>query len=304
MTDPRSDRLSDERIGRLLASVGDHLVVPDDGSLDERVGRILAGVGDHLVVPDERLSDKRLGAVLASVGDHLARPDAALSDRRVGALVTGVREHLVIPETATDPAPTAVRRRRGPRPWLGAAAVAVVVVIAGAVVAPVREAVADWLGLGSTRIETGPVDERPADLPELTAGLSPVEPGEAAAVLGRPLPEVHHPRLGEPATLAGPPAEGGVVLAWDGGGMTLWIRSDEPAQPDRIKRGVGADAIEWIDDLGDGAVFVAGDHVLETPVRRVAATSALLWSDDGVEYRLESDLDRDTMLAIARSIVP
>lgn len=239
----------------------------------------------------------RLAVRAASVAGVDTSSGAATPDERA------VTDADAIPEAAGRATPT-LGRWRDPRPWLGAAAVALVFLIAGAVVAPVREAVADWLGIGSTRIETGSADDRLADLPELRAGLSPVDPGEAAAILGRSLPEVRDPRLGEPATLVGPPSEGGVVLAWEPGATSLWIRSDEPIRPDRAKRGVDAGAIEWIDDLGDGAVLVAGDHVLETPVRRVAASSALLWTDDGVEYRLESDLDRDTMLAIARSIVP
>lgn len=43
------------------------------------------------------------------------------------------------------------------------------------------------------------------------------------------------------------------------------------------------------------------DHVLLTPSRRAAAR-VLLWVDEGVEYRLESNLDTKAMRSIARSV--
>ncbi len=50
---------------------------------------------------------------------------------------------------------------------------------------------------------------------------------------------------------------------------------------------------ESIAGVGDEALIVEGTHVLETPHRRLAADTVLLWVDGDKEYRLESDLDRD-----------
>lgn len=173
-----------------------------------------------------------------------------------------------------------------------------------AVVAPVREAVADWLGIGSTRIETAPADQDDlAALPDLYADLSPVTPGAASAELGRPLPEVTHPRLGDPSLVA-TPSEGGVIVAWERGSTTLWIRPHDPSvAPDRRKLASDASAVQPIGELGEQGWFVQGEHELVTPDRRVAAASVVLWIDDGLEYRLESEFGRETMLAIARSVV-
>jgi hypothetical protein len=51
-------------------------------------------------------------------------------------------------------------------------------------------------------------------------------------------------------------------------------------------------------------VSVAGSHVLATPNRRVAAGSVVLWIDEGIEFRLESDLGVDAMVSIARGVDP
>ena len=47
---------------------------------------------------------------------------------------------------------------------------------------------------------------------------------------------------------------------------------------------------------------IEGDHVLDTPSRRVAAGRVLWWLDDGRQWRLESDLDAPAMLDIARAL--
>jgi hypothetical protein len=62
------------------------------------------------------------------------------------------------------------------------------------------------------------------------------------------------------------------------------------------------DTVERVSGLGNAAVFVGGAHVLATPLRRVAADSAVLWVDDSFEYRLESDAPRPELLAMARAL--
>ena len=48
--------------------------------------------------------------------------------------------------------------------------------------------------------------------------------------------------------------------------------------------------------------MVTGEHILETPFRRVRAGTVVLWTDADTEYRLESDLDPATMLDIAHAL--
>ena len=169
-------------------------------------------------------------------------------------------------------------------------AAAAVVLVAGAatvlIVAPARDAVADWLGIGSTSIEQ--VGDAEAD----TAGL----PGLVDTL--QPLPVTG---LGEPQRIAVVP-EGGVVLVWADGATTLWIRnSGEPRDVAFQKLLADEQSVEQVEGIGDTALFVGGEHILVSPFRRVAANSVLLWIDGSFEYRLESNLDKDEMIEIAAS---
>ena len=52
-------------------------------------------------------------------------------------------------------------------------------------------------------------------------------------------------------------------------------------------------------DLGDGGVGVRGSHLLQTPHRRVAADSVVIWTDDGLTWRLEGTAELDELIEIA-----
>ena len=170
-------------------------------------------------------------------------------------------------------------------------------------IAPVREAVADFLGIGSTAVEVVPESEAdPAGLPTIDAGLIDITPSAAASRLGHALPDVAATSLGEPDRIMAMP-EGGVLLAWSDGATTLWIHSGTMPGDMLFKKLIdaGQDA-RAIDELGDAALVVTGQHVLETPYRRVKAGTVLLWTDEATEYRLESDLDEATMIDIAHDL--
>jgi hypothetical protein len=222
------------------------------------------------------------------------------SDVRLEAILTSVGEHLVV--TAYSSPVAARRTSPWPRRLAVAAAVLVIALVATLAVAPAREAVARWLGIGSTKIERIPHATVPADLPTITGGLSPATIEEAEQALGGPLPVVD--ALGPPQAAFVPP-EGGVLLEWAEGATTLWIRDPdfEPALFVKKLVDVGEPA-EPITGVGDDALLVDGTHILETPHRRLAAGRVLLWVDDGREYRLESNLDRATMVEVARSLEP
>jgi hypothetical protein len=101
------------------------------------------------------------------------------------------------------------------------------------------------------------------------------------------------------------PPEGGVILEWTEGATTLWIRAPDFEPAMFVKKLVDAgEPAESISGVGDEALIVEGSHILETPHRRLAAGTVLLWVDGDQEYRLESDLDRDAMVAVARSVEP
>ena len=88
------------------------------------------------------------------------------SDAHLTLVLVSVGEHL-----DTDPTSAMVSTADHPRPrrWLAIAA-AIVALLVGAtlVIAPVREAVADFLGIGSTAVEVVPESEaEPAGLPTI-----------------------------------------------------------------------------------------------------------------------------------------
>jgi hypothetical protein len=228
-------------------------------------------------------SETRLAQVLASVGEHLDTDPATATSR---------------------PVVSRLRPAWPTRRWLAVAAALVAVVVAATLaIAPVREAVADFLGIGSTSVEVVPEPEAdPVGLPTIDDGLADLDRSAAESRLGHALPDVDGTQLGEPDRIASMP-EGGVLLAWSNGATTLWLHDAVMPVDDLYRKLIdaGQDA-EPIDALGDAALTVTGDHILETPYRRVRAGTVVLWTDAGVEYRLESELDLATMLDIARAL--
>lgn len=229
----------------------------------------------------ERFTEARLDAVLASVGTHLVVPDGA---------------RLVAPVGDRRPA-----RSHAGRLALAAAVLLVVLIAVGALVTPVRDAVADWLGIGNTRVEQVPArDGDPAGLPMFSADAIPTTATAAAARLGRPIPVVR--RLGRPERFLVPP-EGGVLMAWPRGRTTLWVIPETGEGPPLVKKLLTyVDHTQAVEGLGEQALLVDAAHVLETPTRRVAAGRVLLWIEDGLQYRLESDLSPHQMIELAQSV--
>ncbi len=86
--------------------------------------------------------------------------------------------------------------------------------------------------------------------------------------------------------------EGGVLLAWQAANTSLWIRPNTDAEIIVTKLVGSGQDIDTIDDLGTRALLITDTHILQTPQRRLAAQSALLWYDDAYEYRLEAVLAR------------
>ncbi|HEY3139609.1 MAG TPA: hypothetical protein VGJ86_00680 [Acidimicrobiales bacterium] len=224
-----------------------------------------------------------------------------ITDEGFVALLTSVGEHLVVPEVGDLWADRRHRDRRATTRF--AVAVAAAVTVATVVLAPAREAVASWFGLGVVRFEVVSDEEGdPTGLPPLDAGVAPASRAEARQALGRPLPVVGDPALGLPDRIGLPP-DGGVLLSWDEGATSLWlIPTRNPAVTRMRKLLDNEDGVTELSDLGESAVAIEGNHILTTPARRVAAGTVVLWIDDGLELRLESDLGLPTMLSIARSV--
>lgn len=230
-------------------------------------------------------TDERLDAILASIGEHLD-----IGDQRARPIVL--------------PAHRPYRR-----PLAVAAAIVLAFVVAITAVAPARDAVADFLHIGSTRIDrvpTPPTDSTaPATtLPGLLDGLERIDATAATARLGRALPDTGSTGLGPPdAIYANRNPGDGVIVAWTERSATLWIH--RTTVPDAIiyaKQLGGPNRVEPISGLGDSAIAITGPHTLQTPDRTIAAGNVVLWIRNGWEYRLEADRPVAELTAIARSI--
>jgi hypothetical protein len=269
---------------------------------------------------EPELSDDRLATILASIGDHLVVPDP---EGLVGPIEPNGSSPSTSPTpsddngaTGSDPSdddgdangdpngdPATHKQTNWPRRLLVAAAIAILVTATTLVVTPVRQAVADWLGIGSTGVErVGAGEGDPSDLPYLADDLVPVDEATAEHELGKDLPDTTHTELGVAPVLAIPP-EGGVVMAWPQADTTLWVQSTQMSAHDTVEKLLTVDDdFERVDGVGDDAAVIEGPHVLVTPLRRLAAGTVLIWVDGDEDLRLESDHDPAEMEDIARTI--
>jgi hypothetical protein len=215
-------------------------------------------------------TDERLDAALFALADLLDVP----SDER-----------LVV----ARPAPRARRR------WPLLVAAAVVLGVLGVVaIAPARDTVARWFGV---RVER---DDGATARGSFVDDVTAIDVDDAIARTGLTPAAFDATSLGRPEA-AGIPPEGGVLLAWRDGTTTLWVRSGDDDVV-VVKKLVGSGGSQLIEDLGDYAMLIDDDHVLDTPARRVAAGRVLWWLDEGRQWRLESDLDAAAMLAVGRAL--
>jgi hypothetical protein len=226
------------------------------------------------------------------------RADAPLDDDRLAAVLASVGAHLVV-DGADERRPAA-----GPslwRPLLIAAAV--VAVIAGAVlaIAPARRAVGGWFGAGRIHVELDRTAV-PAGLPAFTDAAERIEPSAAARLLGRPMPPVAGSALGTPSDWWTVP-EGGVLVSWPDGDTSFWVVVVEGDGGDMLKKvGDRENVVSELPGLGDGGLAVSGEHVLQTPHRRVRATSVVVWTDGDLMMRLDGNRPIAELIAIAAQL--
>ena len=217
----------------------------------------------------------------------------AWTEERLDAALFALADVLDVPgdeRVVIDRQPTRKRRH-----WPLLVAAAIVVIAVGVVaIAPARDTVARWFGV---RVER---DDGATRRGSFADGVTPIDVGDAMARTPLDASAFDASPLGRPDA-AGVPPEGGVLLGWREGATTLWVR---PGDDDImvVKKVIGSGEGRLIDDLGDYAALIDGDHVLETPTRRVAAGRVLWWLDEGRQWRLESELDTATMLAVAHAL--
>lgn len=207
------------------------------------------------------------------------------------------------------------RDDRGGRPrpvaprWLVAAAIVLVAVATILAVAPAREAVARWLGVGAVRIETGAPG---ATTPSSTVPSGPVD----VAALERSLP--FDIRLLDPG-LAGDPLGAEVDPAVPTGlvevryaEVSLIEIASEPGGSPALGKIVGmgtelrpvtvgeSDGF-WLVGAPHDIAYLAPDGVVRNDTVRRAG-NVLLWADGDVTYRIEGAASVDEALGLAASL--
>jgi hypothetical protein len=249
------------------------------------------------------MRDDELFVALATLGDHIEYPRTAdLS----GAVVSRLR---------SDSPRTARHRVRAIAIAVVAAALAVLVLPAP------RHAVADWLGFSTVHIVR--VDSLPPDLGSRLQLGRRVALDEAR---GHPPFTVMAPStLDDPvAAFVDEPVNGAVTLVWPPTGQLPAVGStgvglllsELPGSVDQTlleKRLGPSTSVEVVDVGGTAGYWIAGGpHELMylapngagRPDTSRLAANTLIWSKDGVVYRMESALDRSAAVELASSLAP
>jgi hypothetical protein len=212
------------------------------------------------------------------------------------AALRGLARQIDFPDL--DMRQAVLRGLHGPRRPLisrrvSALAGILLVVLASLAFEPTRSAIATWLGIGRTAVET----TEHLDLENLPATMKvlgrPVDQTTAEAHLGMALPESD--TIGRPDLLmqVGPR----VSLVWTQGVvLTLTPLNDTRFALKRASAG----AVEAVDVNGSRAVWIEGEHIIElTDLPPALSGSVLLWENAGFEWRLETQLARRQAIELA-----
>jgi hypothetical protein len=221
-----------------------------------------------------------------------------MSDRLLIALHGLPIEWPDVPEIRIVPEPA--RRMR----WLPAIAAAAAVLVLG-FVGPVRDAVADWLGVGVVRVVE--VDSVPPDLgttldlgTEVPIGSVDLEWPDA---LGDPA--AAFTRAGEASLVWAPSDE--LPRVGDSGVGAILTRFEGTLDP-FVEKSIGAGTTLTVVTIdGSRAYWIEGEPhsfaYLDADGRPVPTTArlaanALIWPSDGFTFRFESALGLDDVVAL------
>jgi len=237
-------------------------------------------------------------------------------------------EDIVFPPTPAftvthGPGPQSISVRSFP--WWKAGLVAAAVLLLAIVAVPSsREAVADWLGVPGIRIEIG--DEAPpatvtsiggslllgeaisietaqgqvafpVQVPAALAGIPPESYLNDA--FGAPVVSLLYPASADLPKI-GSTGVGLLLMEIDAGGDTpIWL----------VKRATGETPLQPVTVNGREGYWIAGGTLLAetgdpfwTYQRR--SGNVLVWEEEGITYRMESDLPLAEAIAIAESLEP
>ena len=235
-----------------------------------------------------------LEAALLDLAEHL---DCPAGDE----LVANVRSRLSVTDAIAE------RRKWRGRAVLVAAAVFVIVLASVIAVAPAREAIADWLGIGAVEVRRGPA--QPVAPPTTRPRVHTLENAQTAVDFTIATP---------PAAVAGPLLEVAVDPRVPGGLVTLRYErftleelASAPGRAPAIGKIVDPRArVDDVDVNGVPGLWVVGAHEIgyldragqfrTSTLRR--SGPALLWSRDGITYRIEGLAALAEAQAVATSL--
>lgn len=223
-----------------------------------------------------------------------------MREDRLEEVLASVGEHLVVePDTEAEPADD-LAARRWPRRLLAAAVTVAVLAGATLAIAPARRAVSGWFRAGRIEVQIG-VENVDGSLPVFTDAVERIDPAAAAALLGAEMPDLGGSTLGDPSDWWTIP-EGGVLVGWPDGETSLWIVATDSEDPVIKKTLISGNDVREVAGLGDIAFAVEGEHIVQTPHRRVAAASVVAWADGDLTFRLEGAAEVDELVDLARQL--
>ena len=236
----------------------------------------------------------------------------------LGRHLTAVDDDVDVVARALDQIERATRRTRHWRRVAVGAAVAAAVALLVLVIPPARHAVADLFGIGGERITR--TSSLPSNLGTRFDLGRPIDVEDARRHASAPIATPD--RIGAPdAAFTGRPAAGtsfvwkpsaplprvfdsdiGLLLTEFPGGLNRQlvekaVPTGTTIEPVTVN---GADGY-WLGNGVHAFFYLDADGEPQPDTARLAANT-LLWARDGVTYRLESALDRDAALAIARQL--
>ena len=261
----------------------------------------------------EREPQARIEALLVELGEELAWP----GERDLG---TVIRARL---ERGAPSRPAA--RRAWLRPALAVGIAVLAFSTAGAFLFPeARQAVADWLGISGIEIRVDDGSPAPTSDPALAFALQlgeEISLAQAESFVDFDVATPDRSTVTPRVFFSESPGEGAVSLVYPPGrdlpetsqtGVGLLLTQFEARLDEVLIRKVSTvgtrvspvelgDRAYWIEGKPHTLLYLGPDgEVLHDRVR--FADNTLVWEENGVSYRLESALDLDVALALARSV--
>lgn len=224
-------------------------------------------------------------------------------------LLSGALRYPATPELAAAVAARLGERKRTqavPTWRFAGAAVAAVValVLAVAAIAPAREAVADLFD----RINIFEADEVPPGITyEIEGREVPLAEAQTAVGFRLALPEGEEPSRVLLQEFGNTKAAALFFAPAEGPGYVLFETNA------RVGKGIpaGGSEAEAVRDLGGEAYWLTGLRIVQYnepdgfvvyESRRVTGQNTLIWSREGLVYRIEGPLEKDAAIEIARSL--